>query len=98
MQDSGGPGQAQLWSACLALSIWKLISLLLNILLPYFWSLVKLVFNQSVSCAVSSVWWINFSPSSTDAEEKQKEAAVTTVSLVLAGGLRGKIREWEFPA
>jgi len=45
-----------------------------------------------------SVWWTILSPSSTDAEGKQKEVAITAVSSVLAGGLQGKIREWEFPA
>lgn len=60
----------------------------------HFGHLEKLFFNQSVLCAMYSVWWINFSPSSTDAEGKQKEVAITTISLVLAGGLQGKIREW----
>lgn len=55
------------------LSMWKLTSLLWNILLPHFWGLEKLFFNQSVLSAMYSVWWVNFSAFSADVEENRRK-------------------------
>lgn len=55
------------------LSMWKLKNLLWNILLPRFGGLEKLFFNQSVLSAMYSVRWVNFSPSSADAEENRRK-------------------------